>query len=241
MGKWQLTAALALMIVLVATTSRAQSTRIPAAVASTFNNLIPGVEAKKIKPAPVPGWYQGQVGSRIFYVNTDASFLLDGQIFDLKSQENLTDNALNEVRRELLAGVDEASMVIFKAPKQRYQITVFTDIDCGYCRKLHQSMAAYHRQGITVRYLAFPRAGMGSHTADVMAAVWCAKDRAKALTQAKQGKELAQRDCKNPVAEHYQLGNAMGVNGTPAIVFDSGKLIPGFVEAAQLRKMLAQG
>ena len=214
---------------------------VPVVVESTFDQLIPGVEAKNIIAAPLPGWYQGQIGSRLFYVSADARFLLDGQIFDLNSQQNLTEAALNGVRQELLRGVDESTMVVFKAPKERYQITVFTDVDCGYCRKLHNSMAAYHDRGISVRYLAYPRAGMGSKTAQIMQSAWCADDRAGALTLAKQGLPIESIDCTNPVAQHYQLGNDLGVNGTPAILFDSGQLVPGFMAAPQLLKMLEKG
>jgi len=213
---------------------------VPEVVKNTLNQVIPGVSAKHIKPAPLPGWYQGQVGSRLLYVNADGTYLLDGQIFDLRNQENLTENALNSVRQELLASVDESTMIIFKAREERYQVTVFTDIDCGYCRKLHNTMKDYHDRGISVRYLAYPRAGIGSRTAKVMESAWCAEDRANALTQAKRGQKIEQLECKNPVEQHYELGNAMGVNGTPAILLDSGKMVPGFVDARRLIKVLEQ-
>lgn len=214
---------------------------VPELVQTTFNRLVPGVAAINIEAAPIEGWYQGQVGSRLLYVNADASRLLDGQIFDLNSRENLTENALNSVRQQLMAAVDESSMIIFRAPEERYQVSVFTDVDCGYCRKLHNSMARYHQRGISVRYLAFPRAGMGSKTAKIMQSVWCSDDRGDALSRAKQGEKLTSGQCDDPVEEHYHLGNAVGVNGTPAIVFESGRLVPGFVDADQLMQMLDQG
>ena len=212
--------------------------QVPVVIETTFNHLIPGVPAENIKEAPMPGWYQGQVGTRIFYLNAGATHLLDGQVFDIESRENLTENALNGARKQLLATLDPSSMVVFKAPNERHQITVFTDVDCGYCRKLHNSMADYHQRGITVRYLAYPRAGIGSKTGKIMQAAWCADDPKAALSSAKRGETIDSTDCDNPVAKHYQVGNAIGVNGTPAILFDSGKLVPGFVKAEQLLEML---
>ncbi|MDF1817289.1 MAG: DsbC family protein [Immundisolibacteraceae bacterium] len=212
--------------------------QIPVAVESTFNRLIPGVLAKNIKQAPMSGWYQGQVGSRIFYLNETATYLLDGHVFDVKNRENLTENALKGARRQLMATLDVSSMVVFEAPDERHQITVFTDVDCGYCRKLHNTLPDYHKRGITVRYLAYPRAGVNSKTGKIMQSAWCAENPGEALTDAKQGQRIDDVECENPVAEHYQVGNAIGVNGTPAILFDSGQLVPGFVKAGQLLKML---
>ena len=214
---------------------------VPLAVKRVFNQLVPGEMGKNIAEAPLPGWFQGQVGSRIFYVDSTGEFLLDGQVFNLKTRTNLTNVALNSFRQELLTGVDEASMVLFKAPDERYRVSVFTDFDCGYCRKLHNHMADYHRLGISVQYLAYPRSGIGTRTARIMESAWCAEDPVKALTRAKQGKKIDQLECTNPVIDHYRLGNALGVKGTPAILLESGQLVPGFVEAPQLLQMLEQG
>lgn len=214
---------------------------VPLAVKRVFSQLVPGEIGKNITEAPLPGWFQGQVGSRLFYVDSTGEFLLDGQVFNLKTRTNLTAIALNTFRQELLSGVDEASMVLFKAPDERYRVSVFTDVDCGYCRKLHNSMADYHRLGISVQYLAYPRAGMGTPTARIMESAWCADDPVKALTRAKQGKKIKQLECTNPIIDHYRLGNALGVKGTPAILLESGHLVPGFVEAPQLLQMLEQG
>jgi thiol:disulfide interchange protein DsbC len=115
---------------------------------------------------------------------------------------------------------------------------VFTDIDCGYCRKLHSQIKDYDRQGIQIRYLFYPRAGMDSESARKAEAVWCAKDRHQAMSDAKRGKSVSYRRCDNPVREHYLLGQAVGVTGTPALVLENGELIPGYIPPNRLRRLL---
>ena len=117
-------------------------------------------------------------------------------------------------------------------------ITVFTDIDCGYCRKLHQEVPELNRLGIEVRYLAYPRAGLESESYDKIVSAWCADDQRLALTRAKTGKKIESRDCKNPVAQHFALGGAVGVTGTPSIIFEDGRLLPGYLPAERLAQQL---
>ncbi|RLA03352.1 MAG: DsbC family protein, partial [Gammaproteobacteria bacterium] len=135
-----------LHLILLFSVSVACRAEIPDVVKDALNHVIPGVAAKNIKPAPMPNWYQGRVGSRLLYVTADGEYLIDGQVFDLKNHENLTENALNDVRKEQLVAIDESTMVIFEAPDERYRVTVFTDVDCGYCRKLHNNMAEYNQR-----------------------------------------------------------------------------------------------
>jgi len=142
-----------------------------------------------------------------------------------------------------MAAIDklgEDSMIIFspKNGKVKHTITVFTDIDCGYCRKLHSAIDEYNELGIRVRYLAYPRAGIGSASYDKAVAVWCAKDRKKAMTQAKNNQSVNSGKCANPVAEHFEMGSKIGVRGTPALVLESGQLVPGYVPPQRLAAIL---
>ena len=130
-------------------------------------------------------------------------------------------------------------MIIFKPETSKHFVSVFTDIDCGYCRKLHSEIDQYLAQGITVRYLFFPRAGKGSDSYAKAISVWCADDRQKALTDAKKGDSLAKKTCDNPVDQHMELGEAFGMSGTPMIVTEKGNVLPGYVPAAQLAKILS--
>jgi thiol:disulfide interchange protein DsbC len=146
---------------------------------------------------------------------------------------------LGAVRKAALDKIGEQDMIVFKAPNSKYTVSVFTDIDCGYCRKLHSEIDQYLAQGITVRYLFFPRAGKGSESYNKAVAVWCAADKNKALTAAKKGDAFDIKSCDNPVDKHMQLGEDFGMTGTPMIVTAKGNILPGYVPAAQLAKVLA--
>ena len=218
--------------------SSLQADEIPWLVKERLNKTLEGYQASEIKLAPIPGWYQGQVGPRLLYISGDGRFLMDGQLIDLSARQNLTENALMQFRKGIIDGIDESTMISFQAPDERHVITVFTDIDCGYCRKLHAAMDNYHKLGISVRYLAYPRAGIGSGSYRLMESAWCAEDQAEALTNAKRGKQIDTLKCDSPVASHYQIGHDLGVTGTPAILLESGKLVPGFVDAKRLYELL---
>ena len=150
-----------------------------------------------------------------------------------------TEQAMTSLRIEGVAQFDEKA-IEFKAKNERYVVNVFTDISCGYCQKLHNEIAQYNDLGITVRYLAFPRAGLGSQSYDELVAVWCAKDPKEALTVAKSGGHVTQSQCANSVAEQYSLGQRIGVAGTPYIVLPDGSLIGGYQPAYQLIQSLKQ-
>ncbi len=192
------------------------------------------------EPSPLPGFYEVPVGRRMFYISEDGRYLINGEIFDLEAQMNLTKSRNNGTRLELLGQLDESQMVIYGDTDAKHTITVFTDIDCGYCRKLHSQIAQYNQLGIRVRYLAYPRAGKNSASYDKAVSVWCAEDRKQALTQAKSGAKLPKRQCENPVDEQMQLGEQFGIQGTPAIILEDGELIAGYVPPQELQRILQQ-
>lgn len=197
-----------------------------------------GLVATKIEDAPIKGLKQIYTNRGVFYMSDDAQFFLAGRIFDVdNNMQNLTETALSTLR---LKGLDEYknSMIVFPAEKEKAQITVFTDTTCGYCRKLHAQIDEYNELGITVNYLAFPRGGMNSRSFDEISAVWCAADQKEAMTAAKSGKSVDKARCDAPIAGHYNLGQASGVTGTPAIVLADGSMIPGYKPPADLAQIL---
>lgn len=198
-----------------------------------------GLKAEAIADTPVDGLLQVVTDRGLFYVGKDGKTLMQGKMYGLNNGgvENLTEKALSKVRKEGISKFDD-SMIVFPAKNEKHQVTVFTDTSCGYCRRLHNQMQEYNDLGITVRYMAFPRAGVGSKIYDDMMAVWCAKDPKKAMTDAKSGDEVAAKSCKQPLDEHYAMGQRVGVNGTPAIVLEDGSMIPGYQPPAQLAKIL---
>ncbi|WP_394185504.1 bifunctional protein-disulfide isomerase/oxidoreductase DsbC [Pseudoalteromonas tetraodonis] len=197
-----------------------------------------GVTVKQINPSPVAGLKELITNKGVLYASPDGQFLMQGTLIDLNNRSNLTEQALNGVRQSGLKEYED-SMIVYKAPEEKHSITVFTDISCGYCRKLHRELDDLLESGITVKYLAFPRGGLqGSGYADLMN-VWCAKDQQEALTEAKSGADThIVKGCSAPVAEHYQLGQSFGISGTPAIILEDGTMIPGYQPAAALSAAL---
>ncbi|ODS13802.1 bifunctional protein-disulfide isomerase/oxidoreductase DsbC [Pseudoalteromonas tetraodonis] len=197
-----------------------------------------GVTVKQINSSPVAGLKELITNKGVLYASPDGQFLMQGTLIDLNNRSNLTEQALNGVRQSGLKEYED-SMIVYKAPEEKHSITVFTDISCGYCRKLHRELDDLLDAGITVKYLAFPRGGLqGSGYADLMN-VWCAKDQQEALTEAKSGADThIVKGCSAPVAEHYQLGQSFGISGTPAIILEDGTMIPGYQPAAALSAAL---
>jgi len=194
----------------------------------------------KIIPAPIPGLYEVMIEGYIFYVSSDGHYLIrGGEILDLNNNaQNLTEDRLNDFRAAQLASIDKKGLIEFAAKDPKYVITVFTDVDCPYCNKIHQEVSKLNQAGVTVRYAAFPRAGKGSPTYDKMVSVWCAKDRKQALTDAKSGKEVPAATCSNPIDAQYEMGHKIGVSGTPAIIMSNGHLLPGYMPATRLIQAL---
>ncbi len=208
-----------------------------AAIAAKFPEIAP----EKIVPSPVQGLYEVRIGSKIAYVSADGRYLLQGEIIDLSTDRNLTESRREGLRRDVLGGMSEADMIVFSPPKPTSTITVFTDIDCGYCRKLHKQIADYNALGIKVRYMYFPRTGPGTESWTKAEQVACAKDRQSALTRSKLGEVLTDKPCQpNPVAQHFETGKDFGLQGTPAIVLDTGELIGGYLDPAELSKYIAE-
>ena len=204
--------------------------------------LLPGVVPDSISKTPLDGIYEIVFGPRLVYMSEDGKYMLQGNIIDLETRENLTEPRLLEAKATAMRNVGEENMVVYSPPKgvaMKHQVNIFTDIDCGYCRKLHSEMADYNKAGIEIRYLFYPRAGVGSESYNKAVKVWCANDRRSAMDTAKAGKEVdSKTDCSNPVADHMMLGSLIGVTGTPAMVLTDGTLVPGYVPADRLVKVL---
>jgi thiol:disulfide interchange protein DsbC len=212
----------------------------PKAVEDALKVALPTIKPDAITESAIKGVYEVVVGARLFYVSEDGRYLMQGSMVDLKSREDLTERKLAGARLEALKKIGTDKMIVFKPKTTQHVIYVFTDIDCGYCRKLHSEVDQYLKLGIEVRYLFFPRAGKDSESYFKAVTVWCAKDRNAALTKAKSGENLARKQCDNPVDEHMALAEAMGANGTPMIVTEKGVIMPGYVPAEQLLKMLEE-
>ena len=209
---------------------------------AAFKKIIPGakIDAKSVAPAPIPNMYEVTVGPYVYYISKDGKYLFEGSLYDVATKKNLTQPRLLKARMSALNAIGEKNMIVFspKKDKIKHTITVFTDVDCPYCRLMHQQIGMYNKLGIKVRYMLFPRAPENTPTFNKAVSVWCSKDRNKAFTAAKSGKAIPKKSCVNPVKKSVQIGSAMGVTGTPSIISDDGHVIPGFVAPKELIKIL---
>jgi len=203
---------------------------------------IPGTRAEQLRASPIQGIYELTRGAEIAYVTSDGKYAITGDLYDLSANDDLTEARRREARVQLMAAVPESDMVIFGPKDPKYTVTVFTDVDCGYCRKLHSQIAEYNRLGVRVRYLLYPRTGPNSSSWTKAEQVVCSADRNAALTRAKLGQELPTKPCaNNPVARSYALGRDFALDGTPAIVMANGEMLPGYVPPDVLAKHLHDG
>jgi thiol:disulfide interchange protein DsbC len=209
-----------------------------AADEAAIRKALPGLDIDAIEPAPIQGFYEVLVGPHVVYVSDDGRYMLQGDLIDLETRMSLTEPRRREAQRAAVESVGEENMIIFKPEKVKHKVSVFTDIECGYCRKLHSEIDEYLDAGIEIRYLMYPRAGVGSTAYRKAVAVWCAEDRNSALTDAKAGKAIEMTSCENPVDEHMELAKTLGLRGTPFIVLENGQVQPGYVPAKRLSRLL---
>lgn len=213
---------------------------LPEGIAARLAAVMPGESPDSVREMPVAGLYEIRFGAAIIYISADGRYLIQGRIMDFETNRNLTEEAQLVGRRAILDGLKESDLVVYSPKDPKHTITVFTDIDCGYCRKFHQEMADLNRLGIRVRYAAYPRAGEGSESWQKAVNVWCAKERNAAMDESKAGRNIEKKACDNPVTAQLELGGQLGVSGTPTIFLEGGESIPGYRPAADLAAIVAQ-
>lgn len=209
-------------------------------IKTSLKQIFPDMKITSIEPTGINGLYQVMEGAQVYYVTGDGRYFLHGDLYDLKSRHNLTEIQRTKARDGMLKGLTSHDYIEFAPAHPKHIVYVFTDITCPYCRRLHSHIKAINKLGIAVRYLAFPRAGLKSDVFTQMESVWCAKDRNKALTEAKLGKTPVKKTCNNTVAQQYELGQSMGVQGTPAVFTPSGKYLGGYMDPAELEQAIEE-
>ena len=214
------------------------------AVDTLKKNLIehvPGATVSRIKETPINGVYEVIVGSEIYYMDKSARYIINGDLIDLATKTNFTEEAKTFNRKMKVAELGEENMVVYSPKIVDHSITVVTDVDCPYCRRLHSEMDEYMENNIKVRYIFMPLKGEADF--DTTVSVWCSKDRNLALDIAKAGGDLEKLSCDNPIEKHLKMARELGVRGTPAIILEDGTMIPGYVPAkklvAELKKLHA--
>lgn len=233
-----LRAAVLLLAALLAGTGAMAEDQGAERVRQSLRVLVPNLKVDSVQKSPIPGLYEVAFGTHVIYVTEDGRYLVQGEITDLETREPITERRLRVLKKALLDSLDEQDMIVYGDKDLPYTVTVFTDIDCPYCRRLHAQIDEYNANGIRIRYLAYPRAGPGSPSEKKAMAVWCAADRRQAMNDAKSGKPVPYRECDNPVRAQYRLGQDLGISGTPALVLEDGQIIPGYVPPKRLRAAL---
>ena len=200
------------------------------------------LEIVNIKPTPLDRIFEVELNTgELLYVDASGEYLFAGDLYQTTPDGllNLTSATRQEAILRKVAAVPDEEAIIFEPEGEvKATLTIFTDVDCPYSRQVHGEREQFHYYGIRIRYLAYPRGGENATSYDKMISVWCSEDRHRSLTQAKHGQNLPLRECETPVLAHYNLGNRLGIQGTPALVFPDGRLIPGYMEAQRLAAML---
>lgn len=210
-------------------------------ISETVRQASPGLQVQEVNRTPIPGVREVLINGDVFYFSEDGRYMLQGELLDLKERRSLTEQRREGQRAAVLGGIDADSMLIYRAAgKPKHVITVVTDIDCPYCRRFHEHMADLNARGVEVRYLLLPRAGVGSESYRKAVSVWCADKPLEAMTAAKQGKTVPDRQCEHQVDRHMALSQRLGVTGTPAIITDAGGLIAGYLPPDELLRRLGE-
>jgi thiol:disulfide interchange protein DsbC len=240
----RLLASLATLLTLAAVWAAAETARSgpESVIRERLEASRPGLPIQRVAPAEIEGMYRVELATgEMLHITADGRYLF-GDLWEVRERDlvNLSELRRNDQRKALVAQLDTKDMVVFAPPAggTRAVVNVFTDIDCGYCQKLHAEMAGYNALGIEIRYLAYPRAGIGSPSAAKLITAWCSENRQDALTRLKRLEDVPARTCDSPVEEDYALGQALGVNGTPALLLEDGRLVPGYIPPAELAGLL---
>jgi thiol:disulfide interchange protein DsbC len=216
-----------------------------AAMQTTLGAAIPEIQVETVRATPIPGIFEVTSGANVFYVTAKGDYLLYGELLSLQNNKitNLTENTRKDFVAKALAKIDPKTLIIFPATTEpvKATITIGTDVDCGYCRKLHEEVPALNAAGITVRYLAFPRTPQGTASYEKSAKIWCAKDPKQTIDNTFKGEAVTgSADCKHPLPEHKAFLQSIGASATPVIILENGTVLPGYMPAADLIKIIEE-
>lgn len=222
-----------LVLTTVINVSMVQSKEVTKEILAGVKNLAPTALVSSMEDTPIKGVSEIVIetgrGGEVYYISSDGKYLLNGNMIDTTSRQDLTENKKSGIRKDIVEKFGEKQRIDFLPKEMKHHLFVFTDIDCGYCRKLHNQIDEYNELGIGISYLFFPRSGINTPSFDKAITVWCSDDQQSAMTNAKSGINIEEKKCDNPIADQYNAGKAAGVTGTPAMVLNNGKLLPGYL------------
>ena len=222
-------------LLLTATTLYADATD---KVRDALLKLAPGMQISSIKPAAVDGFYEVLVDMQVVYVSADGKYLMQGRLMDIDTGKDLTEPTVASAKAGVINAIKDEDTIIFAPKDYKHTVTIFTDIDCPYCARLHQEMDQYMDAGIRVRYLFFPRAGIDSGSYKKALSVWCAEDQQQAMTRSKAGQMIPEKSCDSPIKSQMELVSVLGIRGTPAIYTEQGEQLGGYLPISQIAARL---
>ena len=208
------------------------------AIAAAVAKMAPRAKVLQITPTPIAGLYQTIADGQVLYLTGDGRYVIQGEAFDIQTRTPLNAQTMDRLRRDAIARLQPGQMIRYAPANPKYTVTVFTDVDCPYCRAFHANIAEINRLGIAVDYLFWPRSGLGTPSAQKAVDVWCASDRQAALTHAFEGQQPRNASCQSPVAHDFNLGVDLGVDGTPTVIADNGVVLGGYVDPQELLRRL---
>ena len=203
-----------------------------------------GLPINFIEASSIPGFYVVNVANnQILYVSKSLEFVLAGEVIQLKEGQitSLNDVYQTKFIKDIVSTIDTNESINFISNNEKYKLTVFTDISCGYCRLLHSEIDSYLDEGLTINYLAFPRDGLTGNVYKNMVSAWCSQDPRQSLSDLKKGEEIKQIECLNPVSDHFRKGSLLGITGTPTIILEDGRMFSGYMPANELIKIIENG
>jgi thiol:disulfide interchange protein DsbC len=212
-----------------------------AAVKKQLETNMPGIKIEAINVTPVPGLFEVMVEGQLVYMTQDGRYMVHGDIYDRQTMVNLSDAARSKVRLKALNDIKDSQTIVFGPKKAAHTLTVFTDSSCGFCRKLHQEVPELNKQGVKVRYMLFPRAGLGTPNYRELQSVWCADNQQDAMNKVKAGQSVPPKVCQDPIEQHMDMAQSFGLTGTPYMLTETGAVINGYRPAAQLVEILKSG
>jgi len=227
-----------LILLRVGSTQEADTDPVETTISAALKGAFGEIEVSSIRKSRFQGLYEVMLGAEIIYVSGDGQYVFQGDLIDIKNLRNLSEERRSTVRIKLLADVPAEDIIEFAPEDPEHYLYVFTDITCGYCQRLHKDVAELNSNGIGVRYLAFPRAGLDSPNSLDMESVWCAEDQHKAFTDAIIRQTINPTQCVNAVAKHFTLGQSIGVTGTPAVYLENGRQIGGYMQPSKIIEYL---
>ena len=221
-----------------ANASAAVTPQVRAAITKAVATVTRGAPVQSIQPSPIPSLFAVLVRGQLLYFSGDGRYMIQGDAFDIATHTQLGQASVQALRREAIAHLSPDQIVRYAPPHPKYTVTVFTDIDCPYCRAFHANIAAINKLGIAVDYLFWPRTGLGTPSAQKAVDVWCAADRKAAMTAAFAGQPVTRAACASPVTRDFNLGVDLGVDGTPTVLAANGVSLGGYVDPDELLRRL---